>query len=356
MKIGMNSLANLAQIRKDVKRKRVSSYDKTGANRDAIKLKPNEINQLCDIKSAGIIKHIWMTISSSDPDYLRKLVLRMWWDDELSPSVEVPIGDFFGIGHGKTVNFWSLPFANGPNDGKGFNCFFPMPFATRAKIDVKNESEGATVLYFYIDYEEHANIPDDLGRFHAFWNRQNPCDGKPYGNGKRIEYFTRKNPTHEGDYLILDAEGQGHYVGCHLDIHNLMTSENVISKDRWWPGEGDDYIVIDDEETILYGTGTEDYFCGAWCPTQYYCSPYFGVTLPGGDKWSGKISYYRYHIEDPIYFHKNIKVKIEHGHANQRSDDFSSTAYWYQTEPHKKQDLLPVEERLPRKEPKEIKN
>ena len=126
MKIGMNSLANLAQIRKNVKRKRVSSYDKKGANRDAIKLKSNDITQICDIQSAGIIKHIWMTISSSDPDYLRKLVLRMWWDDELHPSVEVPIGDFFGVGHGKTVNFWSLPFANGPKDGKGFNCFFPI--------------------------------------------------------------------------------------------------------------------------------------------------------------------------------------------------------------------------------------
>ena len=121
-----------------------------------------------------------------------------------------------------------------------------------------------------------------------------------------------------------------------------------------WPGEGDDYIEIDDGEIILHGTGTEDYFCTAWSPSVYYCSPYFGIILPGGKNWSGKISYYRYHIEDPIYFHKNIKVKIEHGHANQRSDDFSSTAYWYQTEPHKTiKPIIEVNKRLPREEPKE---
>ena len=355
MDFGYNSLLNLAKIKKDVKRKRISSYDKTGGNMDNIQLQPKETYQICDIKGAGIIKHIWMTIASSEPGYLRKIILRMWWDNEDNPSVEVPIGDFFGIGHSKTVNFWSLPFSNGPNDGKGFNCFFPMPFASQARLEVQNETETFTILYFYIDYEEYQEIPDDLGRFHAFWTRQNPCEGNPYGTGKKTELFIRKNKTHEGDYVILQAEGEGHYVGCHLDIHNLMTPENTSKKDFWWPGEGDDYIEIDDGDEKLYGTGTEDYFCGAWCPTQYYCSPYFGVTLPGGKNWSGKISYYRYHIEDPIYFHKNIIVKIEHGHANQRSDDWSSTAYWYQAEPHKKfKAILPVNERLPREEPKEI--
>ncbi len=355
MGLGYNSLSNLMKINKHVKRKRISSYDKTGGNMDNIQLKPNETYQLCNIERAGIIKHIWMTIASSDPNYLRKLVLRIWWDNEENPSVEVPVGDFFGIGHGKTINFWSLPFSNGPNDGKGFNCFFPMPFSINAKIQVENESDTLTVLYFYIDYEEHISIPQEFGKFHAIWNRQNPCKGKSYGTGKKVEYFIKKNQTHEDDYVILEATGEGHYVGCHLDIHNLMTPDNTSKMDLWWPGEGDDYIEIDDGESILYGTGTEDYFCTAWCPNQFYCSPYFGVILPGGKNWSGKISYYRYHIEDPIHFHKNIKVKIEHGHANQRSDDYSSTAYWYQLEPHKKfPELLPVAERIPREEPKEI--
>ncbi|MBD3195197.1 MAG: DUF2961 domain-containing protein [Candidatus Lokiarchaeota archaeon] len=349
MNLGFGSLANLAKIRKDVKRKRISSYDKSGANMDNLQLKPHKKYTICDVKSAGIIKHIWMTIASNDPDYLRKLIIRIWWDNENDPSVECPIGDFFGVGHGKTVNFWCLPFANGPQDGKGFNCFFPMPFSERALIEVENESDILTILYFYIDYEEHLDLDDDLGRFHAQWRRENPTKGKKYRPGKKVEYFIKRNKDHAKDYLVMEAEGEGHFVGMHLNIHNLFETEK-----HNWPGEGDDYIEIDDGETILYGTGTEDYFCGAWCPSQYYCSPYYGVTLPGGKNWSGKISYYRYHIEDPIYFHKNIKVKIEHGHANQRSDDWSSTAYWYQNEPHKPFTILPVNERIPRKFPKEI--
>jgi len=210
MEFGFNSLSNLALIRKDIKRKRISSYDKSGGNMDNIQVKPSETYQICDISGAGMIKHIWMTIASSDPNYLRKLVLRMWWDNEKNPSVEVPIGDFFGIGHSKTVNFWSLPFSNGPNDGKGFNCFFPMPFTTHAKIEVENESDIITVLYFYIDYEEHPKLHFDYGRFHALWNRENPCEGKPYGTGKKVERFIKKNIKHDKDYLVLDAVGEGH--------------------------------------------------------------------------------------------------------------------------------------------------
>jgi len=345
MDIGYNSLQNLAKIKKNIKRKRISSYDITGANADFILIKANQKYNISDISGAGIIKHIWMTLASADPYYLRKIVIRKWWDDEPYPSVECPIGDFFGLGHAKTVNFWSLPFSMGPQDGKGFNCFFPMPFSKRAKIEIENETDKDLVCYYYVDYEEYKELNDDYGRFHATWNRENPCDG----DKKNREHFWKENPTHEGDYILLDAEGEGHYVGCHVDIHNLK----VTDRDNW-PGEGDDYIEIDDREIILYGTGTEDYFCGAWCPSQYYCSPYFGIPLPGGKNWSGKISYYRYHIEDPIIFHKNIKVKIEHGHANQRSDDWSSTAYWYQIEPHKKfNPIRPYTERLPREEPKE---
>jgi hypothetical protein len=345
------SLIELAKIKPDVKRKKISSYDKTGANNDFVILKANSKYEICDIKSAGCIKHIWMTPTSLEPYYLRKVLMRMWWDDEKDFSVEVPLGDFFGVGHGKTVNFWSTPLSMGPDDGKSFNCFFPMPFSKRAKIEIENESDRGMGCYFYIDYEEYPELNDGYGRFHATWNRENPCKGNDYSLGRKTELLMKKNISHEDDYAILEAEGEGHYVGCHLDIDNLLTSEHVHRKDSLWPGEGDDYIEIDDGETILYGTGTEDYFCGAHCPTQFYCSPNFGITLPGGKNWSGKISYYRYHIEDPIYFHKNVKVKIEHGHANQRSDDWSSTAYWYQVEPHKTfKSILPVSERLPRED------
>ena len=353
MVFGYNSLANLSIIKKEIKRRRISSYDKSGANLDFLTIEGNSKAELCDINSAGIIKHIWMTLASSDMHYLRKSIIRMWWDDEENSSVECPIGDFFGVGHGKTVNFWSLPLSMGPEDGKGFNCFFPMPFSNRARIEIDNESNTRLISYFYIDYEELPALDSSFGRFHTCWNRENPCDGQDYlklnENNRKAEMFSKKNESHDGDYIILEAEGEGHFVGCHLDIHNLFETERFN-----WPGEGDDYIEIDDGEIILYGTGTEDYFCTSWSPSQYYCSPYFGITLPGGKNWSGKISYYRYHIEDPVYFHKNIKVKIEHGHANQRSDDISSTSYWYQTDPHKKlKSILPVDKRLPKEQPKE---
>ena len=352
MGFGFNSLSNLAIIKKNIKRKSISSYDQTGANADFVVINEQEKLEIYNVKSSGIIKHIWMTLRSSDPYYLRKVLIRMWWDDEKNPSVECPIGDFFGVGHGKTVNFWSLPLSMGPRDGKGFNCFFPMPFSNGARIEIENETEKELVCYFYIDYEEHEKIDETYGRFHSYWHRENPSSGQDYSmlaiNNWKSERFSLENPAHEEDYVILEAKGEGHYVGCNLNIHNLFDTERMN-----WPGEGDDYIEIDDGETILYGTGTEDYFCTAWSPSEYYCSPYFGITLPGGKNWSGKISYYRYHIEDPIYFHKNIKVKIEHGHANQRSDDFSSTAYWYQNEPHKMfKTMLEVKNRLPREEPK----
>jgi hypothetical protein len=356
MELKNNTLTSLAKVRKNVKRKRISSYNKKGTNLDSIIIKPHCKFELCSLHNTGIIKHIWMTLASEDPYYLRTAVLRMWWDMEINPSVEVPVGDFFGVGHAKTVNYWSLPLSMGPQEGKSFNCFFTMPFSENARIEIENESEHILVLYYYIDYEEHKQLDSDFGRFHAIWRRENPCKGKDYSPNQRINLFNKKNPTHENDYVILEAEGQGTYVGCHLDIHNLLTPDKVNKNDRdpYWPGEGDDYIEIDDGESVLYGTGTEDYFCTAWGPLEYFSSPYYGITLPGGKNYSGKISYYRYHIEDPIYFDKNIKVKIEHGHANQRSDDYSSTAYWYQTEPHKTQKLLLVDERLPRNEPKEI--
>ena len=351
MDFGFSSLSNLAKIRKDVKRKRISSYNIRGTNNDNIIINSKTKFELCYIHSSGIIRHIWITIGTKDPDpyYLRKIIIRMWWDDENNPSVECPIGDFFGIGHAQSINYWSLPLSMSPRDGKGFNSFWPMPFSKSAIIEIENECDTPLVFYYYIDYEEYKELESEFGRFHAFWNRKNPCKGNDYSLKKPQRWFKR-NKTHEEDYVVLEAEGEGHYVGCHLDIHNLHETN-----EQNWPGEGDDYIEIDDSETILYGTGTEDYFCTAWCPSEYYCSPYYGITMPGGKNWSGKISYYRYHIEDPIYFHKNIKVKMEHGHANQRLDDWSSTAYWYQSEPHKKfNPILPLEERLPRKEPEEI--
>jgi len=221
-----------------------------------------------------------------------------------------------------------------------------MPFSANAKIEILNECDKQIIFYYYVDYEEYNQMPEGLLRFHASWNRECPTKGVEQGNMTNREWlFEGKNTTGKKNYVILEAKGKGHYVGCNLNIHNLRD----ITK--WdWPGEGDDMIFIDSEKwpPTLHGTGTEDYFNTAWCPTQEYNSPYHGIILGGKDNWKGMISYYRYHIRDPIMFEKSIKVTIEHGHNNHRSDDWSSTAYWYQTEPHMKfKSLLPVKLRLP---------
>lgn len=347
--LGGSSLRELATLR-NAKRKRVSSYDRTGGNDDRIYIKPGETATIAQIEGAGCITHIWMTMACDEKHFLRKVVLRMYWDQETEPSVEVPIGDFFGMGHAQHKNFTSLPLQMSPQDGKSFNCWFPMPFADGARIEVTNEcSEQQLILYFYIDYEEYDSLPEDQARFHAQWRRENPTDGIS-DEGMRNDEFQLQgeNKTGEGNYVVLEAEGKGHYVGCNLNIHNLRFTN------KWnWYGEGDDMIFIDGEPfpPRLHGTGTEDYFNTAWCPDQEVCTPYHGIILGGGPNWSGKISLYRYHIEDPIMFEKSIKVTIEHGHNNHRSDDWSSTAYWYQVEPHKPfPKLLPVEKRLPREE------
>jgi hypothetical protein len=167
------------------------------------------------------------------------------------------------------------------------------------------------------------------------------------------DLWKKSNLTGEGNYILLEAEGVGHYVGCNLNIDCFAQEKNN------WYGEGDDMIFTDgEEEPSIYGTGTEDYFNTAFCPRDEFHSPYFGIHLNSGDEENpcrGKNSMYRFHIEDPIQFQKSIKVTIEHGHANKLMNDYSSTAYWYQLEPHKKfPEILPVEKRIPRKYIKRI--
>ncbi len=343
------SLEGLPRLR-DCRRRRISSYDRTGGNKDYIVVRRGESAPLAVILDAGCVKHIWVTIRCEDRWYLRKILLRMFWDGEEEPSVEAPIGDFFGIGHGVCHNFISVPLQMSPQDGKGFNCWWPMPFSDGVRIEVENQCEtDVGAFYYYVDYEEYDGLEEGLGRFHATWRRENPTDGlSEAGMDNRTWMFIGENPRGEGNYVILEAEGRGHYVGCNVNVHNLRETTEFN-----WYGEGDDMIFIDgEEEPSIIGTGTEDYYGMSWCPTQEYCAPFHGLPLPGGPNWSGKATWYRYHILDPVHFRKSIRVTIEHGHANHRSDDYSSTAYWYQEEPHKPfWSMLPVEQRLPREKP-----
>jgi hypothetical protein len=368
MTMGNSSLADLARIR-DCVRKRISSYDRTGGNYDWIELSAGERRSIADISGAGCIRHIWCTMfpPSGEEDYLRKVIIRMYWDGEKHPSVEVPIGDFFGIGHGISKNFWSLPLVMSPDRGRGFNCFFAMPYGNGAKVEIFNECQSQLNFYYYIDYEEYSKQEGNIGRFHAQWHRENQTDSwgaelplkEPLGatnEGQRYlmdVLWKKQNLDGKDNYVILEAQGHGHYVGCNLNI-DCYTQE----KNNWY-GEGDDMIYIDGEEfPSIHGTGTEDYFNTAFCPRDEFCTPYYGIHLNSGDEenpWRGKNSMYRFHIEDPIHFKKSIKVTIEHGHANKLTADYSSTAYWYQVEPHKKfPEILPVGQRLPRKYKKRI--
>lgn len=334
---------------RQAKRRRISSYDKSGGNADYWLIESGECRTIADLSGSGIIRHIWMTIGTDEPFYPRRIVLRMFWDDEPSPSVEAPIGDFFGIGHGLLKNFWSLPLSMSPEDGRGMNCYFPMPFFRRAKIEVDNQGNKQILFYFYIDYEEHRALPEDVLFFHAFWNRENPTEGWGEGRCRVPEVWKTPNLDGAGNYLILHAEGRGHYVGCNLNV-DCFQRQKID-----WYGEGDDMIFIDGDvwPPTLHGTGTEDYFNMAFCPKQEFCTPYHGLTLYSGTPewpWKGKNSMFRFHIEDPVFFERSIRVTIEHGHANNLSHDYSSTAYWYQTEPHRPQrPLPPVPERLPRR-------
>lgn len=347
--MNLSSLENIFKKR-EFSRRRISSCNKSGDNDDRIYIKPGTTQVVASGEGPGVITHIWMTMQNEgfviEPNYLRKVVLKMYWDDCDHPSVQAPIGDFFGMGHAMCRNFVSAPLQMSPEDGKGFNSWWPMPFKKNFKIEVVNDCNTDLILYFYIDYEVHPTVDEDAMYFHALWNRE-LTKGKPHDiAGDHIAWcHGGNNLDGKENYVVCEIEGEGHYCGCNVNIVNLDPTY------LWnWPGEGDDMIFIDGEKwpPQLHGTGTEDYVNMAWCPTQEYSAPYHGLILGGENNWKGKITYYRYHIQDPISFKKSIKVTIEHGHNNNRSDDWSTTAYWYQTKQHKPfKEILPVEERMP---------
>lgn len=361
MPIGHTSLTNLARLR-DFHSLRSSSYDRTGGNKDCIEIAPGKRLVIAEFDGPGCIKHIWSTNSlAHDRDAMRSVILRMWWDGEKTPSVEVPIVDFFGGAFGMCKNFWSLPFSMNPDSGRAMNCWLPMPFAKHARIEVHNEWSQPVDVFFYVDWEKYPRLDETLAYFHAQWRRENPTQGwgrKDLKGPKYLDnlkaYWKTPNITGDGNYVILDAIGDGQYIGCHLDIDCFAREKND------WYGEGDDMIFVDGQRwpPAIHGTGTEDYFSTAYCPRTEYCSPYSGLThYNGSPQWRGpedwpfrgKNSLYRFHIEDPIRFHKSIRVTIEHGHNNKLTNDYCSTAYWYQREPHGRfPALLPQKLRLAR--------
>jgi Protein of unknown function (DUF2961) len=375
----MNTALGQLMYRRNTTSKRASSWDRTGGNKDYIAIEQGEERVIFQESGPARISHIWMTLNCEAAYYFRKILIRMYWDGEEHPSVEVPLGDFFGVGHGVANHYVSLPLnmitkQGSPQSYTAMNSYFSMPFKREAKIVIVNESEEPIPnFYFYIDYECYDRLDDDVLYFHACWNRENPTKGTLDMEALKHKHSEFRGPLQQvadlknidgnENYVILDAEGYGHFVGCNLSIDHINPVPNVT-----WFGEGDDMIFIDGETwpPSLHGTGTEDYFCTAWdFPSGKYDAPYHGISLAeplsvpaaweekqawggGSFGYSGKWTAYRYHIEDPIVFKKSIRMTIEHGHGNSLSNDYASTAYWYQGEPHKTfNPMLPAALRLP---------
>ncbi len=336
-----------------------SNLGKSRKGRPCIDLPQGETTTLAAIEGPGVIQSIWMTCADKSANgyyILRDLVLRMYWDDEATPSVEVPLGDFFCCGFGVRAKVNSLPIVVNPTGG--MNCYFPMPFRKAAKITIENQHGGVVPGFFFqINYCLLDSVPDEAAYFHAQWRRENITTA-----GK--------------DFTILDGiKGRGHYVGTYLAWTAL---------ERFWWGEGEMKFFIDGDKEFptICGTGTEDYFGGAWCfyettdgeakeynySTPFLGYPYFSENTKShlafdGKDWGKfdkivdlmpKHGLYRWHIMDPIIFENDLRVTIQQiGHDMrelfERTDDISSVGYWYQVDPHGEFPTLPdVRARWPR--------
>jgi len=336
-------LSGLEQIKSGRSRAVSSADPDPNSNADRIRyVKSGETAVLADIKGPCVIRHIWLTFNEARPNWLEaegsarpdEIVLRMYWDDSQEPAVEAPLGDFFGAGFGLRREIVSAPVQ--VEGGGGYNCYWPMPFYKRGLITVTNEgAKNVRSFYYHIDYTQEESLPDKTGYFCAQYRNEFP---EKMG----------------GDYLILDAEGEGQYVG---------TVMSVRSRSPFWFGEGDAKFYVDGEKKpTIQGTGTEDYFLMAWGLNERLF-PYFGCTYMSTDFEDLGVEYclYRWHILDPVRFTKSLRFEIEHkgwitadetesgkieGHV-EREDDMATVAFWYQIgQPKRFAKIPPLAQRI----------
>lgn len=293
-------------------------------------IKAGETLTLADIEGPGAIQHIWMTPTG----IWRNSILRFYWDDEKEPSVESPVGDFFGMGWGEYAPLSSLAVCVNP--GSAFNCYWVMPFRKKCKITMENINTEDMTLYYQVDYTL-TDVSEDAGYFHA--------------------QFRRANTNMSSDYTIVDGiKGKGQYVGVYLAWG--------VNNNGWW-GEGEIKFFMDGDTKFptICGTGTEDYFCGSYNfenkekhEYETFTNPYSGlsqVIKPDGlYRTQQRFGLYRWHIMDPIRFEKDLKVTIqdlgwrEDGRYLQQRSDISSVVFWYQREPHAPFVKLPAKDEL----------
>lgn len=295
-----------------------------------IHIEPGKTYTLAEIEGPGAIQHIWMTPTGN----WRFSILRFYWDDETTPSVEVPVGDFFGMGWGQYAQMSSLAITVNP--GSAFNCYWTMPFRKKCRITMENINTERMTLYYQVDYTL-TQVPEDAAYFHAQFRRSNPNKGSLYT-------------------LVDSVQGQGHYVGTYMAWG--------VNNNGWW-GEGEIKFYMDGDKAFptIAGTGTEDYFCGSYNfenrnthQYQEFTTPYAGlhqVIRPDGVYNSQqRFGLYRWHIMDPIRFRKDLKVTIQDlgwksgGRYLPQESDISSVVFWYQSEPHRPFPKLPTKDQL----------
>jgi hypothetical protein len=340
-------LDSLTRIKK-ARTSRASSWDTSGRNNDAWTIEPGETRVLADLEGPGCITHIWMTQTGERT--FRDVLLKMYWDGEVNPSVLVPLGDFFCLGHNIMNSFQSLPFSSSVHPNRdnqtganaALNSYLPMPYNRSARVELTNEGEEPYRQYFYVDYETYEEPLDaDTACFHARFGRENPCDGWGHEilvNTPEANIANKGELAWDGNYVILEARGVGHYIGCNLSVTNFQGT--------WW-GEGDDMIWVDGYKwpPDLHGTGSEDYLNQAW-GMQDNAFLMNGSSIYERNTGGYQTSYV-FHLTNPVRFQKEIKVTIEHGHGNHLANEMSSVAYWYQIEPHRRFGILPVGKRQP---------
>lgn len=317
-----------------------SSFDRTGGNSDRWPIAPGATQELFRSDGPGIITHIWFTIAAQSASHLKDIVIRIYWEGNAKPSVEVPVGDFFGLNLGQYCVYQSA-YLN-CSSVKALNCYFAMPFKRSALITATNEGKQPVgSFYSNIDYKLVPSLPDDIVYFHAQYRQKTPNVAAKFAlAGKEINLDGKTN------YVFAETRGKGHLMGVTMGV--LQNSEN-------WFGEGDDMIFIDDEsKPAITGTGTEDYINGAWDfggrdGAVPFAHLYNGAQfMQAPEHGGGRYLMYRWHGDNPVTFERYLKHTIEHGHANDRADNFYTVCYWYQTQPFTDfPPLPPAADRIP---------
>jgi hypothetical protein len=321
----------------DYSSRKQSSYDRTGGNHDSWVIPPGVTQEVFQAAGPGLITHIWFTMGGAGEHHLKEVVLRMYWEQQEKPSVEVPIGDFFGLNLGQ-YSLYQSAFMNCASV-RALNCYFAMPFRSSARITVTNEGKQKVGdFYSNIDYRLVPSLPKTTLYFHAQYRQATPNRAVVFPSEDKELNLDGKN-----NYVFLETHGSGHLMGVTL---------GVLQNRDLWMGEGDDMTFVDDEsKPVLSGTGCEDYFNGAH---DFAAGPfaylYHGAHLISSPELAGgRYCMYRWHAENPITFKKYLKHTIESGHANDRPDCYYSAAYWYQSEPYTEFPALPnAEDRIPR--------